>query len=108
MGFVLNISEYGDYCPQVQCDECGTLIEKASEGNWIFGLSKDHREGDIVKIRAYVHHNKVRREGELGCHNAWESKNPVPENVFKWGWISLTDWIVDINHNLDVEPSGDS
>ena len=102
MGFVLNISENGDYCPSVQCDECGALIEKADEGNYIFELSKEHKERDIVKVLAYVHHNRV-----SGCHSSWEAKNPAPDNVFRWGWISLTDWIVDLNHNLDAEPLGD-
>lgn len=95
MGFNLKI-ENGDYCPVIECDECGSLIEKASDGNYIYELSEDHRELDIVKVRAYVHRNSV-----SGCHSSWEDKNPVPENVLRWGWISLTDWIVDLNHNLD-------
>ena len=92
-----------DFCPTVQCDECGEVIEKEDQGNVVWGLPLNHGDRDLVPVCAFVHHNKIRNFRGQGCHNAWEAKNPVPDGAARWGWIHLNEFLANLNHNLTFE-----
>ena len=87
------ISENHRACPAIICDQCGKRIEKAEDGNALWGAgikNSFYNEGQF-----YFTHKK--------CNRVFERSHPLPNDGFVWASYGLEVFMTYLSNNLPLD-----